>query len=250
MDRNNVPERKTMERRWIDPSVFPHSHFAPRSSSARSNSDLVPCKQFANSNKIPTINCMEHLSLIVHLWLWGHIQKLNLHWMALTFLPLNQHFSVPDLAGTVSSLLSHPYMEELHLCKEKEEKICANFKYFLSLYCSPDYTHKCCTILIKSFWIYSHSKCKFLRLPETHQPFTLRIMESASVERNRGYRTSSLTMLSNTSSSSSPGNGDCKWDILLFNPHSTHSSLLNEHENSREVYGLITVWQALWMRKM
>lgn len=67
MDRNNVPERETKERRWTDPSVFPHSHFVPRSSSARNNSDLVPCKQLANSNKIPATNCMEHLSLIVHL---------------------------------------------------------------------------------------------------------------------------------------------------------------------------------------
>lgn len=65
----------------------------------------------------------------------------HLHWMALTFLPLNQHFSVPDLAGTVSSLLSHPYTEELHLCKEKEGKICANFKYFLSLCRQRQITH-------------------------------------------------------------------------------------------------------------
>lgn len=38
---------------------------------------------------------------------------------------------------------------------------------------------------------------------------TLLMMAMASAERNRGYRTSSLTILSNTSSSSSPGNGDC-----------------------------------------
>lgn len=31
----------------------------------------------------------------------------------------------------------------------------------------------------------------------------------ASVDRNRGYLTSSFTILSNTSSSSSPGKGDC-----------------------------------------
>lgn len=57
----------------------------------------------------------------------------HLHWMTVTLLPLNQHFHVPDLAGTVSSMLSHPYIEELHLRKEEEGKICANFKYFLSL---------------------------------------------------------------------------------------------------------------------
>lgn len=65
----------------------------------------------------------------------------HLHWIALTFLPLNLHFSVADLAGTVSSLLSHPYTEELHLCKKKEVKICANFKYFLSLCRQLQITH-------------------------------------------------------------------------------------------------------------
>lgn len=34
------------------------------------------------------------------------------------------------------------------------------------------------------------------------------IIEMASVDRNRGYLTSSFTILSNTSSSSSPGKGD------------------------------------------
>ena len=38
---------------------------------------------------------------------------------------------------------------------------------------------------------------------------TLLINAIASFERNLGYLTSSLTILSNTSSSSSPGNGDC-----------------------------------------
>lgn len=37
---------------------------------------------------------------------------------------------------------------------------------------------------------------------------TLRMTPMASADRKRGYRTSSLTMLSKTSSSSSPGNGD------------------------------------------
>jgi len=37
---------------------------------------------------------------------------------------------------------------------------------------------------------------------------TRRTTDRASMLRCRGYRTSSLTMLSNTSSSSSPGNGD------------------------------------------
>jgi hypothetical protein len=37
---------------------------------------------------------------------------------------------------------------------------------------------------------------------------TRRMMAMDSVERKRGYRTSSFTILSNTSSSSSPGNGD------------------------------------------
>ena len=37
---------------------------------------------------------------------------------------------------------------------------------------------------------------------------TFLIMEMASDERNLGYRTSSLTIESNTSSSSSPGKGD------------------------------------------
>jgi hypothetical protein len=37
---------------------------------------------------------------------------------------------------------------------------------------------------------------------------TFLMMEMASEERKRGYLTSSLTMESNTSSSSSPGNGD------------------------------------------
>lgn len=37
---------------------------------------------------------------------------------------------------------------------------------------------------------------------------TLLIMAMDSVDRKRGYRTSSFTILSNTSSSSSPGNGD------------------------------------------
>ena len=37
---------------------------------------------------------------------------------------------------------------------------------------------------------------------------TFLIIDMASDERNRGYLTSSLTILSNTSSSSSPGNGD------------------------------------------
>lgn len=36
------------------------------------------------------------------------------------------------------------------------------------------------------------------------------IIEMASVDRNRGYLTSSFTILSNTSSSSSPGKGDYK----------------------------------------
>ena len=36
------------------------------------------------------------------------------------------------------------------------------------------------------------------------------MIEIASEERKRGYRTSSFTMESNTSSSSSPGNGDYK----------------------------------------
>ena len=39
---------------------------------------------------------------------------------------------------------------------------------------------------------------------------TLLIMAMDSVDRKRGYRTSSFTILSNTSSSSSPGNGDWK----------------------------------------
>lgn len=34
------------------------------------------------------------------------------------------------------------------------------------------------------------------------------IIEMSSVDRNRGYLTSSFTILSNTSSSSSPGKGD------------------------------------------
>lgn len=40
---------------------------------------------------------------------------------------------------------------------------------------------------------------------------TLLIIEMASVERNRGYLTSSFTILSKTSSSSSPGKGDWRW---------------------------------------
>lgn len=43
---------------------------------------------------------------------------------------------------------------------------------------------------------------------------TLLIIAIASNERNRGYRISSFTMESNTSSSSSPGKGDC--NILLI----------------------------------
>lgn len=39
---------------------------------------------------------------------------------------------------------------------------------------------------------------------------TFLMMEIASDERNLGYRTSSLTIESKTSSSSSPGKGDCR----------------------------------------
>lgn len=38
---------------------------------------------------------------------------------------------------------------------------------------------------------------------------TLRIIATDSSDKNGGYLTSSFTILSNTSSSSSPGKGDC-----------------------------------------
>lgn len=45
---------------------------------------------------------------------------------------------------------------------------------------------------------------------------TLRIIAIASSDKNLGYRTSSLTIESNTSSSSSPGNGDYMKFIYYF----------------------------------
>jgi len=63
------------------------------------------------------------------------------------------------------------------------------------------------------------------------------IIEMASVDRNRGYRTSSFTILSNTSSSSSPGKGD-------YN-ESNKKILLNRLKNPlllKTTYIHLTVW--------
>lgn len=57
-------------------------------------------------------------------------------------------------------------------------------------------------------------------------------MPMASDERNRGYRTSSFTMLSKTSSSSSPGNGDYKKTIVIRNVLNWITIRLNETSTS------------------
>ena len=53
---------------------------------------------------------------------------------------------------------------------------------------------------------------------------TLLMMAIASRERNLGYRTSSFTIESNTSSSSSPGNGDSPTNISNIRTPSPHQS--------------------------
>lgn len=58
------------------------------------------------------------------------------------------------------------------------------------------------TITVSTFWI--------------NNILTLLIMAMASNDKNLGYRTSSLTIESKTSSSSSPGKGDCKIKFILL----------------------------------
>jgi len=59
------------------------------------------------------------------------------------------------------------------------------------------------------------SLAKDWTIQKTH---TRLMIDMASMLRCRGYRTSSLTMLSNTSSSSSPGNGDYTQQFTELNP--------------------------------
>ena len=61
---------------------------------------------------------------------------------------------------------------------------------------------------------------------------TLLIIAIDSRDRNLGYRTSSLTMLSNTSSSSSPGNGDSPTSISNIKTPRPHQSTARVYDVS------------------
>lgn len=62
----------------------------------------------------------------------------------------------------------------------------------------------------------------------------------ASVDRNRGYLTSSFTMLSNTSSSSSPGKGDYN-ENNLKNTINRLKITIENNINSAECFELDTL---------
>ena len=61
-------------------------------------------------------------------------------------------------------------------------------------------------------------------LPFTLSLHTRRMIAIDSNDKNLGYRTSSLTMLSKTSSSSSPGNGDSPTSISKISTPRPHQS--------------------------
>ena len=66
---------------------------------------------------------------------------------------------------------------------------------------------------------------------------TLLMMAMDSRERNLGYLTSSLTMLSNTSSSSSPGNGDSPTSISKMSTPRPHQSTARVYDVSVKTSG-------------
>uniref|UniRef100_A0A6B0UIV7 Putative secreted protein n=1 Tax=Ixodes ricinus TaxID=34613 RepID=A0A6B0UIV7_IXORI len=65
----------------------------------------------------------------------------------------------------------------------------------------------------------------------------LLMMAMASMDRNRGYLTSSCTMLSNTSSSSSPGKGDSPTSISKSSTPRPHQSTARVYEVSVSTSG-------------
>ena len=75
---------------------------------------------------------------------------------------------------------------------------------------------------------------------------TFLMIEIASEERNLGYRTSSLTIESNTSSSSSPGNGDCRgqstkrpfWTLSIEFKHVPITTIVKINVTSQKCYWL------------
>ena len=66
---------------------------------------------------------------------------------------------------------------------------------------------------------------------------TRRIIAMDSNDKNLGYRTSSLTILSKTSSSSSPGNGDSPTNISKMSTPSPHQSTARVYEVSVNTSG-------------
>ena len=69
------------------------------------------------------------------------------------------------------------------------------------------------------------------------QLITRRIIAMDSNDKNLGYRTSSLTILSKTSSSSSPGNGDSPTSISKMSTPSPHQSTARVYEVSVNTSG-------------